>query len=33
LPAPTEPVVGAASVNELLRGWRAHLQAASAPAE
>jgi uncharacterized membrane protein YvlD (DUF360 family) len=33
LPAPTEPVVGAAAVNELLRGWRAHLQAAGGPTE
>ncbi len=26
LPPPTEPIVGAAAVNELLNGWRAHLQ-------
>jgi uncharacterized membrane protein YvlD (DUF360 family) len=30
LPAPDGTVVGAAAVNELLRGWRAHLQGAPA---
>ena len=29
-PSPDEPLVGAAAVNELLRGWRAHLQGAAA---
>ena len=29
LPFPDEPIMGAAAVNELLRGWRAHLQPAS----
>jgi len=28
LPGPEEPIVGAAAVNELLRGWRSHLQPA-----
>jgi uncharacterized membrane protein YvlD (DUF360 family) len=28
LPSPDGPVIGAASVNELLRGWRSHLQPA-----
>jgi len=30
LPPPAEPVVGAAAVNELLRGWRRHLEPAGA---
>ena len=29
LPTPSEPIVGAAAVNELLRGWRSHLQPAA----
>ena len=29
LPGPSEPIVGAAAVNALLRHWRAHLQGAS----
>ena len=32
LPGPEEPIVGAAAVNELLRGWRHHLQPASGSA-
>ena len=31
LPLPDEPLVGAAHVNEVLRGWRAHLQGAEVP--
>jgi uncharacterized membrane protein YvlD (DUF360 family) len=33
LPAPDEPIVGAAAVHELLDGWRQRLQAAAAPRE
>jgi hypothetical protein len=32
LPLPAEPIVGAASVNELLRGWRRMLNQAQGPA-
>ncbi|HET7808461.1 MAG TPA: hypothetical protein VFK71_08150, partial [Gaiellaceae bacterium] len=31
LPAPAEPVVGAAAVNEILRGWRSGLQGGPPP--
>jgi len=33
LPLPDQPIVGAAGVNELLRGWRARLHGDGAPAE
>ena len=33
LPAPELPLIGAASINTLLRGWRRHLQGQAAPPE